>query len=84
MLDLLEKLETRPALYQEASDFLDRVDRALTKRFQEGLFSARRHEKVDGDQTKAIKALRLTLRYFRKDDFRYREVQQRLDQFSGR
>jgi pSer/pThr/pTyr-binding forkhead associated (FHA) protein len=83
-LDLLEKLETRPALYQEASDFLDRVDRALTKRFQEGLFSARRHEKVDGDQTKAIKALRLTLRYFRKDDFRYREVQQRLDQFSGR
>lgn len=83
-LDLLEKLETRPPLYREASDFLDQVDRSLTKRFQEGLFSARRRERVDGDVQKAVAALRLTLRYFRKDDFRYREVKQRLDQLSGR
>lgn len=77
--DLLEGLAVKPALYQDALDSIDKVDKTLTRRFSEGLFSARRAEKVDGDLAKARMTLIRTLRYFQKDDFRYREVQRQLD-----
>jgi len=77
--DLLELLPDKPELYQEALDFIDKVDGALTRKFEDGLFSARRAEKFDADPSKARTVLLNTLNYFRKDDFRYREVQRYLD-----
>jgi hypothetical protein len=77
--DLLELLPEKPELYQETLDFIDKVDAALTRKFEDGLFSARRAEKLDGDPSKARVVLLNTLNYFRKDDFRYREVQRYLD-----
>lgn len=77
--DLLEGLAEKPALYQEALDQIDKVDKELTQRFQEGLFSARRAQRVDEDIRKARHVLIRTLRYFRKEDFRYRELSRYLD-----
>jgi pSer/pThr/pTyr-binding forkhead associated (FHA) protein len=77
--DLLELLPDKPELYQETLDFIDKVDGALTRKFEDGLFSARRAEKFDGDSSKARTLLLNTLSFFRKDDFRYREVQRYLD-----
>ena len=80
--NLLEGLPSRPDLYQEAEDMMEKVDRALTKKFNDGLFSARRAEKLDGDPGKARSLLIRTRRYFRRDDFRYREIQRYLDALS--
>ena len=80
--NLLEGLATRPELYAEAEDMIEKVDRSLTKMFNDGLFSARRAEKLDGDPGKARSLLIRTRRYFRKDDFRYREIQRYLDALS--
>ena len=77
--DLLEGLPSRPELYQEALDMIEKVDRWLTKIFNDGLFSARRAEKLDGDPAQARIMLIRTRRYFRKDDFRYREIRRYLD-----
>lgn len=77
--DLLERMAGRPELYQDAVDYIEKVDKALTKRFSDGLFSARRAEKLDGDPSQARKVLIRTRRYFHKDDFRYREIQRQLD-----
>jgi hypothetical protein len=76
--DLLEAAE-RTELYQETLDYIEKVDSALTRKFADGLFSARRAEKLDGDPKKARNLLLGTLRYFRKDDFRHREIQRYLD-----
>jgi len=81
--DLLENAKDRTELYQEALDYIDRVDAALTRKFADGLFSARRAEKVDSDPQKARTLLLRTLPYFRKDDFRYRELQRYLDSLVG-
>ena len=51
----------------------------MTRKFADGLFSARRAEKLDGDPSKARTVLLRTRRYFHKDDFRYREIQRNLD-----
>ena len=80
--DLLEAMAERPELYVEAQDFMNKVDKALTKQFNDGLFSARRAEKM-GDPTKARLFLLQTRRYFRKEDFRHREIQRRLDNLAG-
>jgi pSer/pThr/pTyr-binding forkhead associated (FHA) protein len=77
--DLLEGLAEKPELYQEALDFYTKVDKELTRKFEDGLFSARRAEKLDGDPAKARTLLLRTRRYFRKEDFRYREIQRYLD-----
>ena len=76
--DLLENAD-QGELYQETLDLIDKVDSALTRKFADGLFSAHRAKKLDGDAQKARNVLLGTLRYFRKDDFRYREVQRYLD-----
>jgi pSer/pThr/pTyr-binding forkhead associated (FHA) protein len=81
--DLLEGAPQRTDLYQEALDYIEKVDQALTRKFDEGQFSARRAEKVDGDPEKARSVLIRTLRYFRREDFRYREIQRYLDALSG-
>jgi pSer/pThr/pTyr-binding forkhead associated (FHA) protein len=81
--DLLEGLSQRPDLYQDALDYIDKVDKALTRKFSDGLFSARRAEKLDGDTSKARDVLLRTRRYFHKDDFRYREIQRYLDALAG-
>ena len=80
--NLLEGLPSRPELYQESGDMIEKVDRALTKKFNDGLFSARRAEKLDGDPGAARSLLIRTRRYFRRDDFRYREIQRYLDALS--
>lgn len=80
--DLLEGLPERPALYQDAVDYIEKVDKALTRKFSEGLFSARRHEKLDNDLGKARSVLLQTRRYFHRDDFRYREIQRYLDAYA--
>ncbi len=77
--NLLEGLEKRPTLFQDAVDYIDKVDKALTRKFSDGLFSARRAEKLDGDPSKARTVLLRTRRYFHKDDFRYREITRNLD-----
>jgi pSer/pThr/pTyr-binding forkhead associated (FHA) protein len=77
--DLLELAPERGELYQEALDFIDKVDTSLTRKFADGLFSARRAEKLDGSPGRARSLLLNTLKYFRKDDFRYREIQRYLD-----
>lgn len=77
--NLLEGLENRPTLFQDAVDYIDKVDKALTRKFSDGLFSARRAEKLDNDPSKARTVLLRTRRYFHKDDFRYREIQRNLD-----
>jgi len=77
--DLLEALPERPSLYQDALDYIEKVDKTLTRRFAEGLFSARRAEKFDGDINKARNVLLRTLRYFQRDDFRYQALQKYLD-----
>jgi len=77
--DLLEALPTKPPTYQDALDFIDKVDKTLTRRFSEGLFSARRAQKLDGNLSEARTILLRTLRYFQKEDFRYREIQNQLD-----
>lgn len=77
--NLLEGLKKRPALFQDAMDYIDKVNKALTRKFSDGLFSARRAEKLDGDPSKARTVLLRTRRYFHKDDFRYREIQRNLD-----
>jgi len=80
--NLLEGLPSRPDLYEEAEDMIEKVDRALTKKFNDGNFSARRAEKLDGETGKARSLLIRTRRYFRRDDFRYREIQRYLDALS--
>jgi pSer/pThr/pTyr-binding forkhead associated (FHA) protein len=75
--DLLEALPEKPPLYQEALDYIEKADKELTKRFQEGLFSAHRARKY-GNVRKARHVLIRTLRYFRKEDFRHRELQRYL------
>ncbi len=80
--DLLEAMSEQPELYQEAQDYMNKVDKALTKKFNDGLFSARRAEKM-GDPAKARLFLLQTRRFFRKDDFRFREIQRRLDNLAG-
>lgn len=77
--DLLEGLAVKPPLYQDALDFIDKVDKTLTRRFSEALFSARRAQKLDGEIGKARTILVRALRYFHKDDFRYREIQRQLE-----
>jgi pSer/pThr/pTyr-binding forkhead associated (FHA) protein len=77
--DLLEYASQRGELYQEALDLIDKVDAELTRKFADGLFSAKRAEKLDGDPARARVLLLGTLKYFRKDDFRYREIQRYLD-----
>ena len=80
--DLLEAMSEQPELYLEAEDFMNKVDKALTKKFNDGLFSGRRAEKM-GDPEKARLFLLQTRRFFRKDDFRFREIQRRLDGLAG-
>jgi len=80
--NLLEGLPSRPELYQESADMIEKVDRELTKIFNDGLFSARRAEKLDRDPTTARQLLIKTRRFFRRDDFRYREIQRYLDALS--
>lgn len=75
----MEKLSERPPLYQEAVDYIAKIDKQLTKRFEEALFSSRRAEKVDGDPEKSRSVLTRALRYFRKGDFRYRKIKDYLD-----
>ncbi len=77
--DLLENLPEKSTLYQEAVDNYNMVDRALTRKFEDGLFSARRAEKLDNDPAKARLLLLQARRYFAKSDFRYREIQRYLD-----
>jgi len=77
--DLLEDLPEKPSLYQEAQDFYNKVDKALTRKFEDGLFSARRSEKLDGEPAKARLVLLQARRFFHKSDFRYREIQRYLD-----
>lgn len=77
--DLLEALAEKPELYQEAVDYIDKANKELTRRFQEGLFSARRAQKFDRNASKARLVLLRTLRYFRREDFRYREIKRYLD-----
>ena len=81
--DLLEKVPSRPTLYQDALDYIEKVDKTLTLRFSEGLFTARRAMKLDGDPSMARNTLLRTRRYFQKDDFRYREIQNQLDALVG-
>lgn len=80
--DFLEGLSPRPELYQEALDSIELVDKALTRKFEDGLFSAKRVEKVNSDPQKARLLLLRTLKYFQKDDFRYRELKRYLDQLA--
>ncbi len=80
--DFLEGLPERPELYQEAVDSIERVDKALTRKFKDGLFSARREEEVQGDSQKAQHLLQRTLRYFHKYDYRYRELKRYMDQLA--
>jgi hypothetical protein len=80
--DLLEALPERPDLYMEALDYIDKVDKALTRKFADGLFSARRAEKLDSDVKEARLILLRTLKYFEKDDFRYREINRYLEQLA--
>jgi len=77
--NLLEGLSHKPPLYQEMLDYIDKVDKALTREFEDGIFSARRAEKLDRDTAKARRLLLRTRRYFRRNDFRYREIQRYLD-----
>ncbi|MBK8480972.1 MAG: FHA domain-containing protein [Proteobacteria bacterium] len=77
--DLLEGLRERPAIYLEALDYIDKVDKALTVRFQEGLFSAQRAMRVEGDRASARALIAHTLRHFARDDYRYRELTRLLD-----
>lgn len=77
--DLLELLADKPDLYAEAVDMIEKVDKELTRKFEDGLFSAKRVEKLDGDPSKARNLLLRTRRFFRKEDFRYREIQRYLD-----
>ena len=77
--DLLERLAEKPELYQEAVDYIAKANKELTRRFQEGLFSARRAQKFDRNASKARLVLLRTLRYFRREDFRYREIKRYLD-----
>lgn len=78
--DLLEGLDQKPNLYNEANDYIEKAEKELTARFQEGLFSFRRIWKLERDKTKARTLLLRTIRYFPKDDFRYRELKRRLDE----
>ena len=80
--DLLEGLAETPELYREAKDFITKVDKALTKKFKDGLFSAQRAERM-GNYAQARKFLVQTRRYFRRSDTRYREIQRRLDALIG-
>ncbi len=80
--DLLEGLAEKPELYQETVDYITKTDKELTRRFQEGLFSFRRAEKLEKNASKARLVLLRTLRYFRKDDFRYRELKRYLDEMA--
>lgn len=75
----MERLDPHPPLYQEAVDFMAKIDKELTKRFDEALFSSRRAEKVDEDPEKARRVLTRSLRYFRKGDFRHRKIKDYLD-----
>ncbi len=75
----MEKIAPRPALYQETMDYIEKINRQLTQRFEEGVFSARRAEKVDADRAKARRALSSALSYFRKGDFRYRKLKDYLN-----
>ena len=77
--DYLEGLEDRPELYQEALDFIDRVDKALTVKFEEGKFTYRRVYKVEGDAAKARRILIRTMRYFKRGDFRHQALKRDLD-----
>jgi len=80
--DFCGAMSEQPELYQEAQDYMNKVDKALTKKFNDGLFSARRAEKM-GDPEKARLFLLQTRRFFLKEDFRFREIQRRLDNLSG-
>lgn len=77
--DLLEGLAERPAIYLEAVDYIDKVDKELMVRFQEGLFSAQRAMRVQGDRATARAMVAHTLRHFARDDYRYRELMRLLD-----
>jgi hypothetical protein len=77
--DYLELLPDKPESYREALDYIEKADAELTQRFQDGLFSARRAEKVEYKPEEAKQILRRTLRHFRKDDFRRREIKQQID-----
>jgi len=72
--DLLERAEVKPDLYQEILALLERVDAELTQRFEEGMFSARRAQRVGRDWDRARAALKQTMRYFDSSDYRYREL----------
>lgn len=73
--DYLEGLSQKPELYGHTLSFIAQVEKALTQLFEEGLFTARRLIRVGGDLSAARRVLLRTLRYFRKDDYRYRELQ---------
>lgn len=75
---LLEGLESKPELYGLILTFIEQIDHELTRRFDEGLFTARRLQRVDGDLKKARLTLERTMRFFRSGDYRYRELQRYL------
>jgi hypothetical protein len=76
--DLLEELPQKPDIYAEACELIEKVDQALTQKFQDALFDARRAERFKGPE-ESKKILRRALGFFAKDDFRYREVKRQLD-----
>ncbi|HEY3353089.1 MAG TPA: FHA domain-containing protein [Polyangia bacterium] len=80
--DLLEELPDKPEIYQEALDLIDKTDQALTQKFQDALFDARRADRFKGaDESKKI--LRRALGFFAKEDFRYREIKRQIDAAEG-
>ena len=77
--DLLFRSAPPPPLAAEVARHRKEVDRELTRIFEEGLFSARRAEKFEGDLARAKRAIRHAMRYLPKQDFRFRALKRYLD-----
>lgn len=80
--DLLEAMPEKPELYQETLDYVNKAEKELTRHFQEGIFSFRRAQKLDRNASEARLILLRTMRYFHKEDFRYRELKRYLEEMA--
>jgi pSer/pThr/pTyr-binding forkhead associated (FHA) protein len=72
---LLEGLSEKPKLYEVIRTFIERIESELTTKFDEGLFTAHRLQRVDRDLGRAAEVLEQTMRYFGRSDYRYRELE---------
>lgn len=77
--NLLEGLDVKPELYEIVLTFIGEVDREMKRLYDDGLFTARRLQRVDNNLREAHDVLERTMRYFRQDDYRYRELKRYLD-----